>query len=352
MPGEFSLIDRFFGVRSGAPASVHVPIGIGDDCAAIRPLPGHLLLTSVDTFNEGVHFFSGTDPSAIGHKALAVNLSDLAACGAEPLACLLALSLPQVDETWLSAFAKGFRQLADANGCVLAGGDTTRSTPGGGISISVTVFGQVPDDGSVLRRSGAAVGDDIWVSGPLGAAAWTVARRRSSLPGGSASLSDSADDRGGLMGSAEPENVGDGMMQAAALCLDWPQPRVALGLALRGVASACIDLSDGLTADLGHVLSASGGLGATLQEADIPFADVLQHVASSMRRQMALSGGDDYELCFTVPPQRRGIVESLAVSLGLPLKRVGCVDRESGLRLVPANASQPLLLEPRAYEHF
>lgn len=333
MPGEFALIDRLFGLRSGAALGPHVPIGIGDDCAAVRLSPGHLLLTSIDTFTEDVHFFAGTDPGAIGHKALAVNLSDLAACGAKPLACLMALSLPAgMDEPWLAGFARGFLSLAEASGCPLIGGDTTRAAVGGRFSVSVTVMGEVPDEASILRRRGAKAGDDIWVSGRLGAAALGVALRSGRLP---------------------PSAVADQAIAPAFKALDYPQPRVALGLALRGLASACIDISDGFLADLGHLLEASGQVGARLSADSLPFACVLDSLRDvDQRCEFALAGGDDYELCFTAAADRRDTVVDLGRSLGLELIRVGCMTDTPGIVLAGENPNACKLPEKRGYEHF
>src|SRR5690349_13537469 len=228
--GEFELIARYFDrpVRRS-------PLGIGDDCALLQPGPGLQLAVSTDLLVEGRHFLSTVDPRRLGHKALAVNLSDLAACGAQPLAFTLAIALPQVDEAWLAAFAQGLFALADAHQCELVGGDTTR----GPLAIDITVFGEVPA-GQALLRSGAQAGDDLWVSGTLGDARLALEAFR-----GTVSL---------------PQDV----FEAARLRLEQPQPRVALGLALRGLASAAIDVSDGLLGDLGHVLERSR-VGATIE---------------------------------------------------------------------------------------
>src|SRR5881398_226584 len=222
--GEFELIARYF-TRPARRATV----GVGDDCALVQPTPGTTLAVSTDMLVEGRHFLSTVDPRALGHKALAVNLSDLAACGAQPLAFTLALALPQVDEAWLAGFAQGLFALADAHDCELVGGDTTR----GPLAIGITVFGEVPA-GRALLRSGARAGDDLWVSGSVGDARLALEAFR-----GTVSL---------------PQEVFD----AARLRLERPQPRVALGLALRGLATAAIDVSDGLLGDLGHVLQRSG----------------------------------------------------------------------------------------------
>lgn len=337
MGAEFALIDRYFGVRTGAAQGGGIAIGIGDDCAALRLPPGHVLLTSVDTFTAGVHFFPGTDPQAIGHKALAVNLSDLAACGAQPLACLLALSLPSpLDEAFVRDFAAGFRQLAEASHCPLVGGDTTRSATGGGFSASVTVLGCVPDEASILRRSGARLGDDVWVGGLLGGAAFAVDVRRS----GTAACEPAA--------AVGP----DACMRVAFARLDWPEPQLALGQQLRGIASACIDVSDGLVADLGHVLQASGLQGALLSEASLPIAPELHQLDNVRRRTYTLYGGDDYVLCFTAPPYQRETLGAIAHVTGATLARIGYVDGLPGMRLVRSADQGIETLENRGYEHF
>src|SRR5574337_689716 len=221
---EFELIERFFTRRARSAA-----LGVGDDCALLTPRPGMQLAISCDMLVQGQHFFADTDPEGLGHKALAVNLSDLAACGARPLAFTLALALPRADDAWLAAFSAGLYALADAHGCELIGGDTTA----GPLAICITVFGEVPA-GQALLRSGAHAGDDVYVSGTLGDARLAL----QALTG-----------RLALDGAA---------LATARARLEQPTPRVALGLALRGVASAAIDVSDGLVGDLGHILAASG----------------------------------------------------------------------------------------------
>ena len=225
--GEFDLIARYF-----KRPSLRAALGVGDDCALLQPAPGTQMAISSDMLVQGRHFFPDVDPQTLGHKALAVNLSDLAACGAKPLAFTLALALPQVDEAWLAAFSKGLFALADVHGCELIGGDTTQ----GPLNICITVFGEVPvvnGRTQALLRSGAKESDDIYVSGTLGDArlALDVLYGRLSVP---------------------PE-----VFNPARARLETPSPRVALGMALRGVASAAIDVSDGLLGDLGHILTAS-----------------------------------------------------------------------------------------------
>lgn len=304
--GEFDLIARFF----TRPARRN-PLGVGDDCALLQPRPGMQLAVSTDLLVEGRHFLATVDAGRLGHKALAVNLSDLAACGAEPLAFTLALSLPQADERWLAGFAAGLFALADAHGCELVGGDTTR----GPLAIDITVFGEVPA-GQALLRAGARAGDDLWVSGTLGDARLALEAFR-----GTVSL---------------PEPV----FAAARARLEQPQPRVALGLALRGVATSCIDLSDGLLGDVGHILERSG-VGATI---DAACARGLLAAGRSglgldddRLLQVVLAGGDDYELAFTAPAARREAVLAAAQGSGTPVTRIGSIDAEPGLRVLGAD---------------
>ncbi|HEY0883683.1 MAG TPA: thiamine-phosphate kinase, partial [Ramlibacter sp.] len=271
--GEFELIDRYF----KRPVRRH-PLGVGDDCALLGLAPGMQLAVSCDMLVEGRHFLSTMDPRKLGHKSLAVNLSDLAACGAEPLGFVLALALPQADDAWLEPFSRGLLALADQHGCELVGGDTTR----GPLNICVTVFGQVPP-GQALLRSGARDGDDIYVSGTLGDArlALEAFRGTVSLPGE--------------------------VFDAARMRLETPAPRVALGLALRGIASAAIDVSDGLAGDLGHILEQSK-VGARLEADLLPglMAAPAGAVPRERRLECVLAGGDDYELLFTAAPAQAG----------------------------------------------
>lgn len=298
--GEFELIDRFF--KRPVKRS---PLGIGDDCALLAPAPGMQLAVSCDMLVEGRHFLSTVDPFKLGHKALAVNLSDLAACGARPLAFTLALSMPQADEAWLAPFSRGLLALADEHACELVGGDTTR----GPLNICVTVFGEVPQ-GQALLRSGAQPGDDIYVSGTLGDARLALEVFR-----GTASI------------AAE-------LFQIARLRMEQPTPRVALGQALRGIATAAIDISDGLFGDLGHVLRLSG-VGAAI---DAPVACGLMQAAGALDENQRLgyvvAGGDDYELAFTAPPARREDVQAACAQARTTVTRIGRIDGEPGLRLL------------------
>jgi thiamine-monophosphate kinase len=318
--GEFDLIARYF----TRPAR-RSPLGVGDDCALLQPRPGMQLAVSTDMLVEGRHFLPTVDPRALGHKALAVNLSDLAACGAQPLAFTLSLALPQVDEHWLAGFAEGMFALADAHDCELVGGDTTR----GPLTINITVFGEVPA-GQALLRSGARAGDELWVSGTLGDARLALEAFRGTL--------------------SLPQEV----FEAARARMDRPQPRVALGLALRGIATSAIDVSDGLLGDLAHVLERSG-VGATVDAACAPplLAATRQGLALAAERveELVFAGGDDYELAFTASPRDRAAVAAAAARAQTPVTRIGTVDAEPGLRLVDAQG-QPLRRHLAGFDHF
>ncbi|GGH60735.1 thiamine-monophosphate kinase [Comamonas phosphati] len=366
--GEFDLIRRFFQrpVRRAV-------LGVGDDCALLAPQPGMQLAISSDMLVEGRHFFADVDPAALGHKALAVNLSDLAACGARPLAFTLALALPQADEAWVGGFAQGLLALADAHDCELIGGDTTQ----GPLNICITVFGEVPA-GQALLRSGARAGDDIYVSGTLGDARLALEAMLGHV--------------------ALPLDA----LQAARQRLERPTPRVALGLALRGIASSALDVSDGLTGDLGHILQASG-VGATLDAqitsqliaahalftvdtailipstpdsshqpqplepmqtgsgtpskgrpaamASSPFQGEAAQRLRGLLYQCTLAGGDDYELAFTAPASHRQAVQEAALHAGVPVTRIGTVDSTPGLRVVDGSG-QPLAARYASFDHF
>ena len=322
--GEFELIARHFKrpVRRAA-------LGVGDDCALLSPRPGMQLAVSSDMLVEGRHFFPDVDPEALGHKALAVNLSDLAACGAEPLAFTLALALPHADDAWLAAFAKGLFALADAHGCELVGGDTTR----GPLNICITVFGEVPT-GQALLRSGAKVGDDIYVSGHLGDARLALEALQGHI-------------------ALPPE-----ALAAARLRLEQPTPRVALGLALRGVASSALDVSDGLLGDLGHILRASGtgacidtSITMNLIAVSAYSISTRGQIDTELLHQCTLAGGDDYELAFTAPVARRAAVAAAAQASGTPVTRIGRIEAEPGLRLVDA-LGQPVARRYASIDHF
>ena len=316
--GEFELIERFF----KRPAQ-RQPLGVGDDCALLQPAASMQLAVSSDMLVEGRHFLSTVDPARLGHKALAVNLSDLAACGAKPLAFTLSLALPQADERWLAPFAQGLLALADEHGCELVGGDTTR----GPLNICITVFGEVPA-GQALLRSGARAGDDLWVSGTLGDArlALEVFRGTLALP-------------------AEVFTQARGRMEQ-------PTPRVALGLALRGLATSAIDVSDGLLGDLGHVLRASN-VGARIDAAAALslLAAPADSLPEALRLQCVLAGGDDYELAFTAPPAHRDAVPKVAQACGTRVSRIGRIEAEPGLTLVDAQGA-PVHGDFASFDHF
>ena len=316
--GEFELIRRHF-TRPGR--SRDVVLGVGDDCALLRLQPGMQLAVSCDMLVEGRHFLSTVAPERLGHKALAVNLSDLAACGAEPLACTLALALPRGDEDFVAALARGFFALADAHGIELVGGDTTA----GPLNLCISVFGQVPP-GQALLRSGAQVGDELWVSGTLGDArlALEVFRGRVSLSGDA--------------------------FERVRRAMELPQPRVALGLALRGVASSAIDLSDGLVGDLGHVLQRSG-VAARVDVDALPRSADLAALPLALQQECLLAGGDDYELLFTAAPARYADVLAAARQAGVAVTRCGLVTAGSGLSVVDG-AGRALDLALRGFDHF
>lgn len=319
--GEFDLIARHF---AAAPLRA-MRLGIGDDCALLGDLPaGECLAVSTDMLVAGRHFFDDVDPAALGWKSLAVNLSDLAAMGAQPMAFTLALALPAIDDRWLAAFAEGLLDLAGRHGCELVGGDTTR----GPLTISITVFGSVAP-ARALRRDAGRAGDDLWVSGPLGAAAWAVGRR--------------------LAGDPLPAG------HPALARLERPEPRVALGGALLGVAHAAIDLSDGLIGDLGHVCERSG-VGAQLHWPALPVADCLAGLPLAERRRLALAGGDDYELLFTAPTEARATIEALggveAAAGGRGPVRVGTLVDEPGIVLLDEAGARVSLDGVAAFDHF
>jgi thiamine-monophosphate kinase len=317
--GEFDLITRYF--KRPARRS---PLGVGDDCALLAPAPGMQLAVSSDMLVEGRHFLSTVDAARLGHKALAVNLSDLAACGARPLAFTLALALPGVDEPWLEGFSRGLFALADEHGCELVGGDTTR----GPLNICITVFGEVPA-GAALLRSGARPGDDVWVSGTLGDARLALEVFRGTL--------------------ALPADV----FEQARMRMEQPTPRVALGQALRGTASAAVDVSDGLVGDLGHIL-ASSRVGATLDvdaATSVVAAAGTPGLGTETLRTCALSGGDDYELVFTAAPSARAAVEQAGKVSATRVTRIGRIDAEAGLRIVDASGS-PVTQQFGSFDHF
>ncbi|MBI2286721.1 MAG: thiamine-phosphate kinase [Nitrosomonadales bacterium] len=336
---EFDLIRRFF-TRD----TPHAILGVGDDAALLQVSVGNVLAVSSDMLVCGTHFLPDADPFLLGHKTLAVNLSDMAAMGAAPRWAVLAIALPEADEAWLAQFSAGFFALAQQHDVELVGGDTTR----GPLNLCVTIFGEVPAQ-QALRRSGAQVGDEIWVSGCLGDAALALAHLQGRI----------------ALSAAE--------LAACLPALHRPQPRVALGLALRGIASSAIDISDGLLADLGHILEASQ-VGAQLDFAALPVSPVLRacltppslplsgeelgfpHDKGGLRgvklfQQFVLSGGDDYELCFTVSAARHAELADIAARHNLPLTCIGKIVAGRGC-IVHDASGNPLNVEACGYDHF
>ena len=313
--GEFDLIRRFFQRPLSQDAATGVEVGVGDDCAVLAPTPGARWLVSSDMLVEGRHFLSTVDPARLGHKALAVNLSDLAACGATPRGFTLAISMPRVDEAWLAGFSRGLWALADAHACPLVGGDTTQ----GPLNLCITVFGEAPA-GRALLRGGARPGDEIWVSGRLGDARLALEVFR---------------------GTVALDGTGFEQVRAA---MEGPTPRVALGQALRGVASAAIDVSDGLIGDLGHLLAASR-VGARVDADALPRSAVLAAQPPALQRTCTLAGGDDYELVFTAP------AGAALPDVGVALTRIGVIEAAPGLRVVDARG-EAVEHGLRSFDHF
>lgn len=317
MPSEFDLIARYF--TRPAPGAV---LGVGDDAALMRLSPGMELAVSTDMLVAGRHFLPDADPFQLGHKALAVNLSDLAAMGARPRWATLSLALPEADVAWLEAFSRGFFGLAQRHGVDLVGGDTTR----GPLNLCITILGEVPM-GQALRRDGARVEDDIWVSGSLGGAALGLCH---------------------LLGEVELTT------DEVASCLERlhaPVPRVELGQGLVGVAHGAIDISDGFMADLGHILERSG-MGAEIHIEQVPaHPAVAARMADHLGQQCLLAGGDDYELCFTAPPGQAQAVLAAGARSGVSLARVGRITAVAGLRILGADG-RDMKLEMKGYDHF
>ncbi len=329
MLSEFSLIDRFFARRAARSRRVvgAAALGIGDDCALLAPPAGEMLAISTDMLVEGRHFFADADPRALGHKALAVNLSDLAAMGAKPQAFTLAFSLPRADEAWLAAFSDGLFDIADRFDCELIGGDTTA----GPLNLCITVFGSVPPQ-FALRRDAARPGDDVWVSGTLGDARAGLGIRRGEWTAADA-------DTAVFLGA-----------------LDKPEPRIALGLALRGVAHAALDISDGLAGDLMHILERSR-MNATVDADALPRSAALRRLPPDVQRRCTVAGGDDYELCFTAPAAARASIEKVGEIAGVLLTRVGTITAPDSAAAAPAitwhdAAGTPLTLTLQGFDHF
>lgn len=319
MLSEFDLIKQYF----RRPRPGRAVLGIGDDCALLAPAPGMQMAISTDMLVEGRHFFAGADARMLGHKCLAVNLSDLAAMGARPLGFTLALSLPAADPAWLAGFSSGLFALADLHDCELIGGDTTR----GPLNICITVFGEVAP-GQALRRDAARAGDDIWISGTLGDARLALAGYWNEV-------------------ALDPET-----QALAAERMHLPTPRLALGQALARLASppAALDISDGLAGDIKHILAASG-VGATLDADALPAGPMLARQPQALRRRFTAAGGDDYELCFAARRADREAVLAAADASDTLVTRVGTIDAEPGLRFVDGSGA-PLDLQVGGWDHF
>lgn len=321
MISEFDIIDRYF----THPASGAV-LGVGDDAALIKAATGMELAVSTDMLLSGHHFFPGADPRKLGHKSLAVNLSDMAAMGARPRWATLALALPEAivraENKWLEAFADGFFGLARTHQVELIGGDTTC----GPLNICVTIIGEVPE-GKALRRSGARPGDDIWISGYLGDAALALAHEQRRI-------------------MLEP-----GEIAACLPALHTPTARVQLGQRLMGIACSAIDISDGLLADLGHILKSSK-VAAVIRMNEINCSTVMKkYLPQTLAIKCLLAGGDDYELCFTAPESKCGKIRMLSRDLGIPLTRIGSIGEGEGLTVLDVE-NKLVTLETKGYDHF
>ena len=318
MQSEFNLIKEYF-----TRPSKNADLGVGDDAALVSASPGHQLAISTDMSVAGTHFFNDCPPYFIGWKSLAVNISDMAAMGASPKWATLAIAIPNTDKAWLSEFSRGFFACANAFEVSLIGGDTTR----GPLNISVQIMGEVPN-GQALRRDGAKSGDEIWVSGSLGGAALAVHKIQQNT-----------------LNAKKPSD------QSLLEKLQHPQPRISLGLALRGIAHSAIDLSDGLIADLGHILDSSK-LGATINWSKIPhFDSAPENLSVETMQSFALTGGDDYELCFTAPSNRHSDIINIGKSLGIPLAQIGTIKANQGL-IVLDDKNNPISIKGTGYDHF
>jgi thiamine-monophosphate kinase len=320
MSSEFNIIAKHF-----TRPTPQADLGVGDDAALLKVADGHQLVVSTDMSVAGTHFFADAAPFDVGWKSLAVNVSDIAAMGANPKWATLSIALPAIDETWLTEFSRGFFACADAFHLDLIGGDTTR----GPLNISVTMMGEVPT-GKALQRNGAKVGDDIWVSGTLGSAALALAILQNQYK---LNINDQID-------AFEKWNAS----------LNRPQPRVSLGMALRDIATSCIDISDGLLADLGHILSASN-LGAEVHLEKLPMSLYhLNHLSESEIQKSVLAGGDDYELCFTAPASKRNEIELIGKQQHILLTCIAATTMDIGLRAKFKN--NDLNLSNKGFDHF
>jgi len=317
MAKEFDLIAKYF-TRPTPLAE----LGVGDDAALIKPSQGMDVAISSDMLVAGTHFFDDVDPEKLGWKTLAVNVSDMAAMGALPKWVTLSIALPEVNESWLAAFSRGFFACAEAFNVDLIGGDTTR----GPLTLNVTIMGETPQ-GKALKRSSAKIGDEIWVSGTLGDAAYALAAMQGRI------------------------QLTSNELAQCRLALEQPQPRVALGLQLRGLANSAIDISDGLLADLGHILKASG-VGAEIQLSKIPRSEVVSnHAHLPQAAEMILAGGDDYELCFTASSEIHDTIAQLGPQLGLQLTCIGSITHGSEL-VVRGKGNEKLNIEETGFDHF
>ena len=331
--GEFDLIQRFF--KAGADA-MHpndekvIALGIGDDCALLKPAAGEEIAITSDMLVEGRHFFMNANPELLGRKALAVNLSDLAAMGAKPIGFTLSIALPNVDIAWLEAFSKGLFAVANQYSCPLIGGDTTA----GPLTISITAFGSIPS-GKAIRRSGAKVGNDIWASGTIGDARLALAALRHEI----------------TLPESDLKQIEHRMHN--------PTPRVELGMTIRELASAALDISDGLLGDLHHILKQSQ-VSAKVFLDQIPKSETLQKQSEDIQNQFAASGGDDYEICFTAPTEKRDVIDEISTALNLPLTRIGSITEKVGAveKLYLLNKNGDLLDETKSavllksFDHF
>jgi len=331
--GEFDLIQRFF--KAGADAmrsndQKMIALGIGDDCALLKPAAGEEIAITSDMLVAGRHFFMNANPELLGRKALAVNLSDLAAMGAKPIGFTLSIALPKVDAAWLEAFSKGLFAIANQYSCPLIGGDTTA----GPLTISITAFGSIPS-GKAIRRSGAIVGDDIWASGTVGDARLALAALRHEM------------------------NLPESDLKQIEHRMHNPTPRVELGMKIREIASAALDISDGLLGDLQHILKQSQ-VSAEVFLDQLPKSETLQKQSEDIQNQFAASGGDDYEICFTAPIEKRDAIDQISTALNLPLTRIGSVTKTVGAieKLSLLNKNGVLLDETKSaallksFDHF
>jgi thiamine-monophosphate kinase len=331
--GEFDLIQRFF--KAGADAMRPndenvIALGIGDDCALLKIAAGEEIVITSDMLVEGRHFFMNADPELLGRKALAVNLSDLAAMGAKPIGFTLAIALPTVDIVWLEAFSKGLFAVANQYSCPLIGGDTTA----GPLTISITAFGSIPS-GKAIRRSGAKVGNDIWTSGTIGDARLALAALRHEI----------------TLPESDLKQIENRMHN--------PTPRVELGMKIRELASAALDISDGLLGDLHHILKQSQ-VSAEVFLDQIPKSETLQKQSEDIQNQFAANGGDDYEICFTAPIEKRDVIDEISRVLNLPLTRIGSITEKVGAveKLYLLNKNGDLLDETKSavllksFDHF